>query len=107
ELRDVLPEQREGRVGDNDVRLFEQLDAFLASEVAAPREACTGVGVLLEEELDVFDTSRAVSVDVLHFLNFDGNRLRPLAFAIALVIFTKRELCAGDGGAVVAGGDEL
>jgi len=30
-----------------------------------------------------------------------------LALAIALVVLTERELCAGDGGAVVAGGDEL
>ena len=65
------------------------------------------MGVLLQEELDVFDASRAVSVDILHFLDLDGDRLGLLALAIALVVLTERELCAGDWGAVVAGGDEL
>ena len=65
------------------------------------------MGVLLQEELDVFDAGRAVSVDILHFLDLDGDRLGLLALAIALVVLTERELCAGDGGAVVAGGDEL
>ena len=107
ELCNVLSEKGEGWVGDHDVRLFEQLDALGAAEVAASREACAGVRVLLQEELDVFDAGRAVSVDILHFLDLDGDRLGLLALAIALVVLTERELCAGDWGAVVAGGDEL
>lgn len=63
--------------------------------------------VLLQEKLYVIDAGRAVSIDILYFFDFDGDRLRLLAFAIALVVLTERELCSGDGGAVVAGGDEL
>ena len=50
---------------------------------------------------------RAVSVEILHFLNLDGDRFGPLPLAIALVVLIERELCARDGGAVVAGSDEL
>ncbi len=107
ELSDILLEEGKRRVGDHDVRLHEQLDAVGAAEVAASREACAGVGVLLQEELDIFDPGRAVSVDILHFLDFDGDRLGLWALAITLVVLTECELCAGDRGAVVAGGDEL
>jgi hypothetical protein len=94
ELCDVFAEEGEGRVGDYNVRLLEQLDALGAAEVAASRKACAGVGVLLEEKLYVFDACRAVSVDILHFLDCDGDGLRLLALAIALVVLTERELCA-------------
>ncbi len=104
ELGNILLEEGEGRVGDHDVRLLEQLDALGAAEVAAFREGCAGVGVLLEEELDVFDAGRTVSGDILHFLDLDGDRLGLLALAIALIVLTERKLCAGDWGAVVAGG---
>src|SRR5262249_21264881 len=107
ELGNVFAEEGEGRVGDHDVRLLEQLDALSAAEVAASREGCASVGVLSQEEFDVFDAGRAVSVDILHFLDLDGDRLGLLALAIALVVLTERELCAGDGGAVVGGSDEL
>ena len=50
------------------------------------------VGVLLQEELDVFDAGRAVSVNTLHFLNLEGESLGLLALAIALVVLTEREL---------------
>ena len=33
-LRDILSEQRKRRIGDDYIRLLEQLDAFLAAEVA-------------------------------------------------------------------------
>ena len=63
--------------------------------------------VPLQEELDIIDPGRAVSVEIRHFLDLDGNRLGLLALAIALAVLTERELCAGDRGAVVAGGYEL
>ncbi len=72
-----------------------------------PARRVRDVGVLLQEELDIFDAGRAVSVDILHFLDLDGDRLGLLALAITLVVLTERELCAGDRGPVVAGGDEL
>ena len=34
QLLNVLPEQREWRVGDDDIGLLEQVDAFLTAEVA-------------------------------------------------------------------------
>ena len=61
--------------------------------------------VPLQEELDVFDAGRAVSVEIRHFLDLNGDRLGLLAIAVVLVVLTERELCAGDGGAIVASGD--
>ena len=34
QLLNVFPKQRKRRIGDDDVRLLEQLDAFLAAEIA-------------------------------------------------------------------------
>jgi hypothetical protein len=95
------------RVGDNDVRLFQARDAFAAAEVASFRKGRAGVEILLQEELDVFDAGRAVSSDILHFLDLEGQSLGPLALAVSLVILSERQLPAGDRRAVVAGGDEL
>ncbi len=107
EQGNVLAEEREGRVGDHDIRHFHEFDALGATEVAASREACASVGVPFQKELDVFDAGRAITVDVLYFLDLDGDRPGLLALVIALVVLTKRELCAGDWGAIVAGGDKL
>ena len=107
ELSDLLAEEGERRVGDHDVRLLEQFDAIGAAEVAASREGCAGVWVPLQKELDVFDADRAVSVEIRHFFDLDGDRLRLLSLASVLIVLTERELCAGNWGAVVAGGDEL
>ena len=41
-LRHVLPEQRERRIGDNDIGLLEQVDTLLASEVAVVTEFARG-----------------------------------------------------------------
>ncbi len=106
-LSNVLLEKRERRVADHYVRLLEQFDALGAAEVAASRETCAVVGVPLKEEFEIFDAGRAVSVEIRHFLDLDGNRHRLLAIAIALGVLTERELCAGDRGAIVAGGDEF
>ena len=46
---------------------------------------------MLQEELDIFDAGRAVSVDILNFLDLDGDRLGLLPLAITLVVLTERE----------------
>ena len=112
ELGDVLAEEGEGRVGDHDVRLFQERDALGAAEVAAgvlvvAFQGYPGGLVALEEELDVGHVRRAVAVLVFHMVEDDGERLGLLALAIALVVFREQRELAGDGGAVVAGGDEL
>lgn len=107
ELRDIFAEKGEGWVGHHDVRLFEQLDTLGAAEVAASREAFAGVGVLLQEERDVFDAGRSVPIDILHFLYLDCNCFGLLALIIALLVLFERKLCAGDWGTVVAGADKL
>jgi len=107
ELGYILPKEGEGWVGDDDVRLLEQLDALGAAEVAASRERLSAVGVSLQEKFDILDAGRTISVDILYLLDLDGNRLRLVALATALVVLTECELCAGDGGAIVAGGDEF
>ena len=60
-----------------------------------------------EEELDVVYVHRAVAVLVFHMVEDDGERLWLLALAIPLVVFGEQGALAGDGGTVVAGGDEL
>ena len=113
ELGDVLAEEGEGRVGDHDVRLFQERDALGAAEVAAgvlvvAFQGCPGGLVPLEEELDVVDVRRAVSVLVFHIV--EDRRRAPWASGAChcpRCIPGTSVLCAGDGGAVVAGGDEL
>ena len=63
--------------------------------------------VALEEKLDVGHVRRAVAVLVFHMVEDDGEGLGLLALAIPLVVFREQGALAGDGGAVVAGGDEL
>ena len=82
---------RERRVGDDDVGLFEELDAFGAAEVAAGVLVVALEGdavglVLLEEEFDVFDVGRAVVVLVPNVVDDDG---RP-RFAEKIVILDSR-----------------
>ena len=57
-----------------------------------PSSACAGVGGLvpLQEELDVVDAGRAVSVLIFHIVDLDGERLGLLALAIALVVFREQ-----------------
>ena len=112
ELRDVLAEQRERRVGDDDVGFFEERDALGAAEVAAgvfvvALEGDAGGLVALEEELDVGHVGGAVAVLVLHVVEDDGQGFGLLPLAVALVVFREQGQLPGDGGAVVAGGDEL
>ena len=79
ELGDVLVKEGEGRVGDDDVRLFQERDALGAAEVAA------GVLVVAFKAIRValFASgrarrrcrSRAVSVLIFHLVDLDGERL--------------------------------
>jgi hypothetical protein len=75
--------------------------------LSSPFKGDPGGLVALEEELDVGHVRRAVAVLVLHMVEDDGERLGLLALAIPLVVFREQGELAGDGGAVVAGGDEL
>jgi len=104
---DVFTEEGEGRIGDYDVGLFQKRDALSAAEVSAFGEARAAVRGLLQEDLDIIYTGRAVSVDILHVFDLDGDRLGLLALTIVLVVLEERELFAGNWGAVVTGGDEL
>jgi hypothetical protein len=56
---------------------------------------------------DVGHVRSAVSVLVFHAVEDDGESLRFLALAIPLVVFREQGALPGDGGAVVAGGDEF
>lgn len=38
QLRDIFPKQRERRIGNNDVSLLEQVNAFLAAKIAVGLE---------------------------------------------------------------------
>ena len=112
ELGDVLAEEGEGRVGDDDVRLFQECDALGAAKIppgvlAVSFQGCPCGLVAFEEELHVVYVRSAVAVLVFHMVEADGERLGLLALAIPLVVFREQGPLAGDWGAVVAGGDEL
>lgn len=112
ELSDVFLEEGKGRVGDHDVRLFQKRDALGAAEVApgvlvVAIQRYPGGLVPLEEKLNVGHVRSAVAVLVFHTVEGDGERLGLLALAIPLAIFREQGALAGDGGAIVAGGDEL
>ena len=62
ELRHVLAEQRERRVGHDDVRLLEQLDALRAAEVAV---------ALQRLDADLFGVGDVVAVLVAVVLKVD------------------------------------
>jgi len=112
ELGDVLAKEGEGRVGHDDVRFFQEVDALGAAEITpgvlfVAFQRRPGGLVSLEEKLDVGHVRSAVAVLVFHMVEGDGERLGLLALAIPLVVFREQGALAGDGRAVVAGGDEL
>ena len=81
-----------GRVGDDDVGLFQERDALGAAEVAAgylssPFKAIRAALFRFRKSFDVVDVGRAVSVLIFHMLEDDSDRLGLLALAIALVVF--------------------
>ena len=112
ELSDVLLEEGEWRVGDDDVRLFQECDALGAAEIASGVlvvcfQGLPGGLVPLEEELNVGNVRSSVSVLVFHTIEGDGERLGLMSLAIPLVVFREQCALASDWGAVVAGCDEL
>jgi hypothetical protein len=64
ELRDVLAEQRERRVGHDNIRLAEQGDAFGRTEVAALLKQRQDVRVVPQQVLDVSKVDRAVAIRI-------------------------------------------
>ena len=94
-LGDVLAEEGEGRVGDNDVRLFQKRDALGAAEIATGVlvicfQGYPGGLVSLEEKFDVGHVRSAVAVLVFHMVEGDGERLGLLALAIPLIVFREQ-----------------
>ena len=85
----------EGRVGDHDVRLFQERDALGAAEIAAgvlviAFQRFSGGLVALQEKLNVRHVRRAVAVLVFDTVEDDGERLGLLALAIPLVVFREQ-----------------
>lgn len=112
--RHVFPEQAERRIGHDDVGLVEQLQAFLGPEVA--RAVCAvamqlGQLVLarVQQVPDVVHIQPSVAGGVAE--DVDDGLVRPAVSSRILVHVIVEQgwlvLAAGDGGARVAGGDEL
>src|SRR5271157_4779455 len=100
-MGEEFAEEREGRVRDHDVRLFQERDALGAAEIATwVLPIClqghpSGL-VPLEENLDVGHVRSAVSVLVFYTVEDDGQRLGLLSFAVTLVVFREQGALAGD-----------
>lgn len=92
ELRDILAEQGERRVGDDDVRLFQERDALGATEVATwvgvvRFQGFSGGLVALQEELNIINIGRTIAILVFHLVEDDCNGLGLGAIAVALGVF--------------------
>lgn len=114
ERRHILAEQRERRIGHDDVRLIEQFEALAATEVARAVDAVAvqlGQFVLagVEQVFDVVHIQPSVAGGVAE--DVDDGLVRPAVSSRILVHVIVEQgwlvLAAGDGGARVAGGDEL
>src|SRR5258705_90506 len=70
QLRDILPKQRERRIGDNDVSLLEQVDAFLAAKIAVGFESA---------RLDLREVRKALLLLLAAVLEVDAMRRLVLA----------------------------
>ena len=114
ERRHILAEQRERRIGHDDIRFVQQLQAFLRPEVPG---AVGSVAVRLRQFVlpgvqqvpDVVHIQPSVAGGVAEHVD-DG--LVGFAVAAGVLVHVIVEqgwlvLAAGDGGARVAGGDEL
>ena len=114
ERRHILAEQRERRIGHDDVGFVQQLQAFLRPEV--PR-AVDAVAMQLRQFVlpgvqqvpDVVHIQPSVAGGVAE--DVDDGLVRPAVSSRILVHVIVEQgrlvLAAGDGGARVAGGDEL
>ena len=69
--RHVLAEERERRIGDNDIRLVEQRDALRRAEVAVALQLRQHVLLVLDKPFDVGKVNASVAVLVLH-LGYDN-----------------------------------
>ena len=112
--RHVLAEQAERRIGHDDVGFVQQLQAFLGPEVA--RAVCAvamqlGQLVLarVQQVPDVVHIQPSVAGGVAE--DVDDGLVRPAVSSRILIHVIVEQgwlvLAAGDGGARVAGGDEL
>ncbi len=127
ELGDVLAEQGERRVGDDDVGRLENLHALGAAEIAPLLQGAAHILIVPEQVLDVLQVDRAVLVEVGDLVDLDQvspvptTRLAPhplpplpaihrgegVQIRLQPLHHYQRKLSADDGGAGVAGGDEL
>ncbi len=96
ELGDVLAEKGKGRIGDDDVRLFQKLDALGTTEVTSAVQGHPSRLVALEEELYVVDVRCAVAVLVLHMVERHSQRFGFLAFVVALKVLWEERPLPGD-----------
>ena len=71
ELGDVFAEEGERRVGDDDVGLLEEFDAFGGAEVAVAFKAREHVLVVLDEPFHVGEVDAPVAVRVRHLVDDD------------------------------------
>ena len=85
QLLNVLPKQRKRRIGDDDIRLLEQLDAFLAAKIAVAFQLVNA---------DFVRVGDAVVVLVAVVFEVDSPLRRVLAEQVGVAV-------------LVAGGDQL
>ena len=80
QLRNILAEKGEGRVGDHDVCLFEQLDALPGAKVPVALQSGHDVAAVLQQVFHVRQVCRAIGVLIrdlgdFYLVGHAGNRL--------------------------------
>lgn len=105
QLPDIFPEERERRVGNDDVRFLEQFDAFCATEVAMLFEQGDGILVVPQQVLHISQINGSISVQIFDFgyLDLVGNLLG----FVRKVTKVEQEFVALYGRAVKAGANKL
>ena len=71
ELCDIFAEEGERRIGDDDVGLLEEFDAFGGAEVAVAFKAREHVLVVFDEPFHVGEVDAPVAVRVRHLVDDD------------------------------------
>ena len=107
QLCHIFSEERKRRVGDDDVRLSQQVYTLGGAEVPVAVKQCERVCPVAQKIFDIRNVSRSVRIEVVHFGDLHpvcpsdgiGDRLALSAEDV--------ELRIGDGRSVVRCGNEL
>ena len=102
----IFPEERERRIGDDDVRLLQKLDAFCRTEIAVALQFRQDVLTVLDEPFHVCKVCASVAVHVRHLVDHDLMRDARRLFGRLRLVLEQLQLPSRDRRPGVARGDQ-